>query len=445
MREFYKGNILSHLIYLSWPMLLGNFFQNIQSIYEIFLLGKIGVDDIAAIGIAGTVILFFWAITGGILNGVVAITSRFISQGRTKELQKMIFQMVFISFISALLFCAVVFIFQDFIFGFFGAKGETLKKTKDYYNIIIFSLLNVSIYFVFIGLLRGLGNSIIILLLTMTGVIIYFFLAPLFIFGKFNLPAMGIKGTALAGLIGSVFANIFAISYFYKKGLISFNKECFKLEKNTVKKFLKIVLPAMGQGLITNISYFILLKIVSLFGNYFIAAYSIGLRLNGFVMMLGWPIGVSGGVIVGHSLGKKLHERAKMTVLTGIKTYSLITFTLTLVFLLFPKFVINLFTSDITVVNYGINFLKIVAPVYVIMGIALIIHSSFNGAGATQIPTNINFISFFIIQLPLAYFLSKIDGIKENGVFYAISFSFIIQALISWFAFKNGKWLAKEI
>lgn len=445
MREFYKGNILSHLIYLSWPMLLGNFFQNLQSIYEIFLLGKIGVNDIAAIGIAGTVILFFWSIIGGIFNGVVAITSRFISQGKTKELQKMIFQIIFISFISAVLFCAIVFVFQDLIFGFFGAKGETLKKTKDYYSIIMFSLLNISIYFVFIGLLRAFGNSILILFLTMTVVTIYFCLAPLLIFGKFNLPPMGIKGAALAGLIGSVFANIFAISYFYKKGLINFSKENFKLEKNAIQKFLQIVLPAMGQGLITNISYLILLKIVSSFGTHFIAAYSIGLRLNGFVMMLGWPIGVSGGVIVGHSLGKKLHERAKITVLTGIKVYSIITLIITLIFVFFPKNIINFFTSDLTVINYGVNFLRIVAPVYVIMGIALIIHSSFNGAGATQIPTNINFISFFIFQLTLAYFLSKIDGIKENGIFFAISFSFIIQALISWFAFKKGKWLAKEI
>ncbi len=445
MRKFYKGNILSHLLYLSWPMLLGNVFQNFQSIYEIFLLGKISVNDIAAIGIAGTVILFFWSITGGIFNGVIAYTSRLLSQENFKDLKRIIPQTLIVSFFSGFVFCAIVFIFQDFIFSFLGAKGETLQKTKDYFNIAVFSLLNISIYFVFMSLLRSMGNSLTILFFVIGNVIVYFLLAPVFIFGKSGIPAFYIKGAALAGLCGIIIVNIIMICYFIKKGFLEMNIKNFKPDLNIIRRILNLTLPAMGQGLISNLSYFILLKIVSYFGNNFIAAYSIGLRLNGFVMMLGWPIGVSGGVIVGHSLGKKMHERAKVTVLTAIKVYTLITLFITIISLFFPEFIINLFTSDKIVVNYGINFLRIVAPIYVVMGVALIITSSFNGAGATHIPTKINFISFFLIQLPLAYFLSKISFIKENGIFLAISISFLIQAIISVFAFKNGKWLKREI
>ncbi len=445
MRKFHKGNILYQLLYLSWPMLLGNLFQNLQSIYEIFLLGKISVNDIAAIGIAGTVILFFWSIQGGIFNGVVALGSRILGQGKIKEFGSIIPQLLIISFVSGFIYCLIVFVFQDPIFGFLGAKGETLKKTKDYFNIAIFSLLNITIYFVFVGLLRSMGNSITIFFFVAGNVFIYFLLAPVFIFGKFGIPEFGIKGTAISGLIGIIIINIYMVNYFIKKGFLKISWENLKPQKEIIIRFLKLALPAMGQGLISNLSYFILLKIVSLFGNNFIAAYSIGLRLNNFVMMLGWPIGVSGGVIVGHSLGQKLHERAKITVLTAIKVYTVITFSLTLIFLLFPKFVMNLFTSDLIVVNYGINFLRIVAPVYIMMGIALIIHSSFNGAGATHIPTKINFTSFFLIQLPLAYFLSKISFIKENGVFWAISIAFLIQAIITIIAFKDGKWLKREI
>jgi len=210
MREFEKGSILSHLIFLSWPMVFANLIQNGLAMFEIFLLGKLGVSALAAFAIGAIVNLFFWSFQGGIVTGCIAISARLNGEKEHEKLNRAIVQMLIFGTVIPLLFAVLIFLGLRPIITFFGGKGETFILAYEYIPLLLAALTVGGMMFVFVGVLRGVGDSVTPLKFVLTAVVINIIAAPVFIFGAGPFPQMGIKGAAAAMLAG--FGAAFIIS-----------------------------------------------------------------------------------------------------------------------------------------------------------------------------------------------------------------------------------------
>lgn len=116
-----------------------------------------------------------------------------------------------------------------------------------------------------------------------------------------------------------------------------------------------------------------------------------------------------------------------------------------IIFISFPRFFIELFIQDIPVVESGIACLRVISYGFVVYGLGMVMIQSFNGAGDTATPTLINFISFWIIEIPLAWFLATQMGMAQNGVYWAIVIAETIMAIMAMWLFKRGKWKQKKV
>lgn len=116
-----------------------------------------------------------------------------------------------------------------------------------------------------------------------------------------------------------------------------------------------------------------------------------------------------------------------------------------LFFVIYPDAVVSIFTQDQEVAAYARDCLRIVGYGYAFYGLGMVMESSFNGAGDTITPTWLNFIVFWLIEIPLAYFLANYAGWGPQGVFWAITVSFSILAISSALLFKRGKWKQKIV
>jgi Na+-driven multidrug efflux pump len=115
------------------------------------------------------------------------------------------------------------------------------------------------------------------------------------------------------------------------------------------------------------------------------------------------------------------------------------------IFLSWPNFFIQLFIDDTAVIAYGSTGLRIISLGYLCYGFGMVMPQAFNGAGDTTTPTLINFITFWIIELPLAYLLANSLGMRENGVFYSIVFAESLMAIMGIWLFRQGKWKTKMV
>jgi Na+-driven multidrug efflux pump len=114
-------------------------------------------------------------------------------------------------------------------------------------------------------------------------------------------------------------------------------------------------------------------------------------------------------------------------------------------FLVFAHPIVSFFTKDEEIIKYGALSLRIFGSGYVFYGIAMVMTQALNGAGDTRTPTIINFVCFWLLQIPFAYFMAKVLDMKATGAFLATPVAETIVALLAWFYFKRGRWTKLKV
>ncbi len=446
LRELEKGDISKHLLYLSVPLLITNLMQNFFSIFDMFLLGKIGVQAQSAISVIGFILATFWAMVGGLQAGAVAFASRYCGRRDYSLLKKTIVNTMFAAYALAVIYVVLHWIFRVQILTFFGAAGETLRLSESIFLTCLISILNDSGLFIFFAILRATGYIRRHFYILFISVLLNTVFEPIFIYGWLGFPKMGILGAPMARFMSYFIITFLMISILTRtKGILRIEKKDLKLDPKFLLSYIVISLPAWGQGLVANITGLVMLKLAAPFGDSMLAVMGIGSRLDVFVMMLGWAIGGSTAVMVGHNLGAKHPDRAEASVITGLKMFTMITLTCFLIYFNFPGWVMKVFTGDATVIHYGMDYLKIISPMYLLMGVGILTGAAFNGSGATRTPMVINLIASIMIQIPIAVFLSRVPGIGYKAIFISIASVFAFQGIAGWFMYKRGHWKHKEI
>ena len=445
-RELEKGDIMQHMLYLGIPLLIVNLMQNFFSVFDMFLIGRIGVRSLSAISIIGFVISTFWSMTGGLMAGATAIASRHCGRKDYGLLKKTIVNTMFTAYALTVVYVILSFIFRDRLLIFFGAKGETLELARYIFPTCLISILNDSGLFIFFAILRATGGIRRHFYLLIVSITLNTVFEPLFIYGWLGFPKMGLMGAPMARFM-SYFVTTFIMVYIltHTSGVLRIGRENLKLDASFLWNYIKLSVPAALQGILPNLASLVLLKIASGGGDAMLATMGIGSRLDGIVMMICWAVGGSVTVMVGHNLGAGHPNRAEDSVMVGLRMTTMFTFACFAAYFFFPELVIKIFNSDPGVVLNGSWYLKIVSFFYLLMGVGIMAGNTFNGAGDTKTTMVINMIAYFAIQIPLAYFLQKVPAIGYKSIFIGIASVFAFQGIVGWVMYKQGKWKEKQI
>lgn len=446
MRELEKGDITKHLLYLAVPIFITNMMQNFFSVFDMFLLGKIGVAAQSAISITGYLFGTFWSMIGGLATGAIAFASRYCGRKDYGLLKKTVVNTVFAAYAMTIVYVVLHFIFRDQLLTFFGAKGESLKMGQAIFTTCLISLLNDSGLFVFFAILRATGYIRRHFYILFVSIALNTLFEPLFIYGWLGFPKMGIQGAPMARFLSYFIMTFIMITILVNtRGILRIAKEHLKLDFKFLVEYISVSLPAWGQGLIPTCTGLIMLKLAAPYGDSMLATMGIGSRIDVFIMMIGWAISSSVAVMVGHNLGAKEPARAEASVITGLKLYTACTFTFFMICYFFSEMVAKVFTSDPAAAGYVVKYLKTVAPFYLLMGVGLMTGAAFNGSGATKTPLVINAVANLLIQVPLAFILTRIPSIGARGIFIATAAVFTFQGIVGWVMYRQGKWKEKKI
>ena len=175
------------------------------------------------------------------------------------------------------------------------------------------------------------------------------------------------------------------------------------------------------------------------------AGTTVGLRIVIFSILPSWGLGAAGATLVGQNLGAKQPDRAEKSVWRAGFFNMIYLGTLSLIFQLFAPRLVGIFTNDPSVVGYGASFLRTVSLCYVLYAYGLVVVQAFNGAGDTRTPTIINLFCFWIVQLPLAFTLSRGLHMGPRGAYLAVLPTQVLLALIAIYVFRQGRWKRKVV
>ncbi len=196
---------------------------------------------------------------------------------------------------------------------------------------------------------------------------------------------------------------------------------------------------------IATANWVMMVRMVQSFGSAATAGYTIAIRIMIFSIMPSWGLGSAAATLVGQNLGAKQPERAEQSVWRSAYLNMLFLGGVSLVFMLFAPYLVGIFSSDPEIIRSGAACLRIISACYLLFAYGIVIVQAFNGAGDTWTPTWINLVSYWIVPLPLAYFLGHRLGMGPNGVYIAMLTAEIILAVIAITVFRRGKWKMKVV
>jgi Na+-driven multidrug efflux pump len=201
----------------------------------------------------------------------------------------------------------------------------------------------------------------------------------------------------------------------------------------------------MFQIFIATASWLGLTRILSGFGSAALAGYTISIRIVLFALLPAWGLANAAATLVGQSLGAKNPDRAERAVWMAAFMNLAFLGTIGILFMAGAPFIVGWFGGDAETASFAINALRIVSAGFFFYAFGMVLAQSFNGAGATWVPTILNLFCFWLWELPLAWFLSHRYGVGPNGVFVSITIAFSTFAVVSAWLFRRGRWKASVV
>ena len=210
-------------------------------------------------------------------------------------------------------------------------------------------------------------------------------------------------------------------------------------------QLLRISLGGIAQFIIATASWIAVMRIVAIYGSAAIAAYTIALRMMEFIFLPAWGLGNAAATLVGQNLGAQQPERAEQSAWQAAR-YNAIFMTFAGLFLLFfAEFITGLFTSEADVLRWGTSCLQIMSIGFPMYAVGMVVVQALNGAGDTVTPAILNTISFWIVQIPLAWWLATQSELGPNGAFIAIVVAESLLTVLATVMFRRGAWKRQTV
>ena len=445
-QDFTKGSIRKAIFMLAIPMILEMLMESIFALVDIIYVSQVSVNAVATVGLTESVLTLVYAIAIGLSMAATAVVARRIGEKNREGANQTAVQVIFLGIFTSLIISAIGIFYSKEILSLMGGEASLIAEGSGYTKILLGGNITVMLLFLINAIFRGAGNASIAMWTLILSNGLNIILDPIFIFGFGPIQAYGVEGAAIATTIGRGTAVLVQlIILFYGVGKIKILFKDLIIRVSVMLNLIKVSLGGIGQFLIGTSSWVFLMRIMSEFGSEVLAGYTIAIRIMMFTLMPAWGLSNAAATLVGQNLGAKKPERAEKSVWMTGKYAGIFMGIVSLVYIFFASTFLSWFSDNEVVVKNGALCLQIMAAGYVFYGYGMVVIQSFNGAGDTKTPTYINFICFWLFQLPIAYLFAIWLDFGPIGVFISITLAEVLIAVIGILLFKKGKWKTVEV
>ncbi|HET6629216.1 MAG TPA: MATE family efflux transporter [Woeseiaceae bacterium] len=444
--DFTTGPIGRPLGLLAIPMMLEMSMEAVFAVVDIAFVSLLGTDAVAAVGLTEALVTVLYSITIGFGMGVTAMVSRRIGARNPGGAAAAAGQAIWIgAFFSVVIgVCGVL--FGADLLRMMGAGEAVVTEGHGYISVLLGGSGSIIYLFLLNAAFRGAGDAPVALRSLALANGINLVLDPCLIFGAGPFPELGVTGAAVATTIGRGAGVAYLAWYLFAgRGRLRLGARHCRIVPALLSRMVRISIGGVGQFLIATASWIVIMRVVALYGSAPIAAYTIGLRLIEFALLPAWGLGNAAATLVGQNLGAGKPERAEQTVWRAARYNATFMLVLGVVFVVAAPLIVSLFSDDPDVMRYGTSCLRILGIGYPMYAVGMIIVQAMNGAGDTWTPSLLNFICFWLLEIPLAYALARGAGFGPNGVFWSIVISESVLTALGVAVFRRGRWREQRV
>ena len=446
-QDFTQGNLNRAILLLAVPMVLEMVLESLFAVVDVAWVGRLGADAVATVGLTESMLALVMAIGLGVAMSTTAMVARRIGEKDPEDAAIAGVQGIAVGLGISLAIGIPAGIFAPQLLAAMGATPTIVAQGSGYARIALGGCGAIVMLFLNNAIFRGAGDAAIAMRLLWVSNIINLALDPCLIFGLGPFPRLGVTGAALATFTGR---SIGVLYQFYRllRGTerIHVLARHVRLNLRVMGRLLKVSLTGILQFAIANASWIGLVRIVSLFGAAAVAGYTVAIRIVIFFILPAWGLSNAAATLVGQNLGAKQPERAEQSVWrTGL--YNMIFLgTVGVFFFAFATPIVRMFIGeDPAVVPIAATALRTLSCGNVGYAYGMVMLQAFNGAGDTLTPTIVNFFGFWVLELPLAWWLAVKTGFRAEGAFLSIVIAECAIAAASMVLFRRGGWKKQRI
>src|ERR1700674_3559446 len=445
-QDYTTGSLNRAILLLAVPMVLEMVLESLFAVVDVFWVGRLGANAVATVGLTESMLSLVFSVAMGLSLSTTAMVARRIGEKDPDGAAVAGVQAIALGLFVSLAIGVPCFLFAPNLLRLMGASPEIVASGSGYTRICLGGSFAVLLLFLNNAIFRGAGDAAIAMRLLWVSNIINLVLDPCLIFGWGPFPRLGVTGAALATLIGR---SIGVLYQFYRllKGTerLRILTSQVRLQWTVLLRLVRVSLTGILQFAIAHTSWIGLVRIVSIFGAAALAGYTIAIRIVVFIILPSWGLSNAAATLGRQNLGAKQPERAETSIWrTGL--YNMLFLgAVGIFFIIFAEPIVRLFTHDALVVPLAASCLRIISYGNFGYAYGMVMLQAFNGAGDTVTPTIVNFFGFWLLEIPLAYFLAITAGMRANGVYISIVVAEGFIACVSIILFRRGRWKRQQI
>ncbi|MEI0794374.1 MATE family efflux transporter [Brachyspira pilosicoli] len=439
-KDLTESKVSSTLITLLVPILLSNTLNVVYNIVDSIWIGNIiGPLGLSAVAVSFPITLMMGSFAFGVnmANGV--IVSQYYGAKDYNTVSHVIKVSTTLGVIILFTVGSLMFIFAKKILIIMNTPKDALDMAVIYLRITIVGLPFAYSYFFISSILRAVGDSVRPLIFLIVSSIVNIILDPILIKGFFIIPAMGLKGAAIATVISQCISVLISTSYLkIKNSFIKINPFIFTFDINITKKIMKLAIPISSNQFIVAFGWLIITRLISSFGDAASATVAIVNRVESLFIM---PIGALGNAVMtmsAQNIGANKFDRVKEIFKNGIVIGIIISSVMSIFSIVNPHLLINMFTKDLEVFEYSKSYIYTIMPIFIFYSIMFVCNGVINGAGKTIVIMIFSTSTTLILRTILAYALSEKFALV--GIWASMGICYIINTLFSLYYYKSNKW-----
>src|ERR1700682_3512225 len=431
MKDLTQGSVTRHLLHMSAFMAVSMMVQTLYLLADLYWVGHLGKEAIAAVGVAGNLMMIVLALTQMLGVGTTTLISHAAGKKDQPQAELVFNQSFVMSILIALALGVFGFLLRNSYCESLSADAATATLAKSY---LLWFLPALLLQFPLVTLgsaLRATGIIKPTVGFQVLSVVLNIVLAPLLIFGIAGLPRLGVTGAALATFISILVADVLMLIYFERKyHYLRFRLSLLSPQIKIWKKMLGIGVPAGAEFVLLFVYIVLVYGIIRGFGPAAQAGFGVGARVMQALFLPVVALSFAVAPVVGQNFGGRRPDRVRQTVYAAIGIATAMMLVLTWIARLVPALLIRGFSKDPNVIAFGSDYLRIVSLNFVAAGIVFTSSSMFQGLGNTVPPLLSSASRLILFALP-ALWLSRTPEFDIKLVWYLSVGSQLLQACMN--------------
>lgn len=442
-------DVLKRTLTIAWPSIVESFLVALVGFIDTIMVSGLGPAAIAAVGLTTQPKFIGLAFFISLNVAISAIVAHRRGEDDRESANRVLMQALMITLGMTVIISIACVVFADPIITLAGANEDTRQAAVEYFQIIMGGMIFNVISLCINAAQRGCGNTKIAMRTNIVSNLVNVVFNYLLIGGNFGFPALGVKGAAIASVIGTVVAMFMSVfSVMHKDGYLSFRqvtRDEIRFDRRTIRSIVNIGTSTLAEQIFLRVGFLTFTIVVANLGTNAFAAHQVGMNIMSLSFSFGDGLSAASIALVGQSLGAKRTDMARIYGNVSQRLGLIFATILSIIFLTLGRPIFSLFADDKEILDYGVMIMAVLTVVVFLQISQVVFSGCLRGAGDAKFTAFVSLVSVMLIRPGAGWLFCYPVGLGLFGAWLGLAVDQFCRFILTYFRFKSGRWTKYEV